>query len=160
MKRDIEFFLTKLRKILIGENYLYCIQKKERRNIEFLNSVVRIKLKKRDSLIFVRDNRRFYALPEYEYLGFKDEYLGFKGVLFYGGIAKLMKEYINIYELGGKNVYNKNDAFVLACEEVDNKKEFKLIKNNIEIDLKTFLETGEEKEKNEYNIYNQAILNL
>lgn len=153
MKRDIEFFLTKLRKILIGENYLYCIPKKERRNIEFLNSVVRIKLKKRDSLIFVRDNRRFYALPEYEYLGFK-------GVLFYGGIAKLMKEYINIYELGGKNVYNKNDAFVLACEEVDNKKEFKLIKNNIEIDLKTFLETGEEKEKNEYNIYNQAILNL
>lgn len=153
MKRDIEFFSTKLRKILIGENYLYCIPKKEIRNIEFLNNVVRIKLKKRDSLIFVRDNRRFYALPEYEYLGFK-------GVLFYGRIAKLMKEYINIYELGGKNVYNKNEAFVLACEEVDNKKEFKLIKNNIEIDLKTFLETGEEKEKNEYNIYNQAILNL
>lgn len=155
MKRDVEFLLPKLRKILIGKNYLYCIPKKERRNIRFLNSVYCIKLKKRNSLIFVRENRRFYPLPEYEYLGFK-------GVLFYGGIAKLMKEYINIYELGGKKVYNKNDAFVLACEKVDNKQEFKLIKNNIEIDLKTFLETGEEKEKekNEYNIYNQAILNL
>ena len=75
-------------------------------------------LSKRKSLIFVRDNRRFYPLPEYEYLSFK-------GVLFYGEIAKLMKEYINIYELGGKNVYNKNDAFVLACEKVDNKQEFK-----------------------------------
>lgn len=155
MKRDIEFFSTKLRKIIIGKNYLYCIPKKERRNIGFLESVRRIKLKKRNSLIFVRDNRRFYPLPEYEYISFI-------GVLFYEGIAKLMKEYINIYELGGKNVYNKNDAFVLCCEKVDNKQEFKLIKNNIEIDLKTFLETGEEKEKqkNEYNIYNQAILNL
>lgn len=155
MKRDIEFFLTKLRKILIGENYLYCIPKKERINFGFLRSVGRIKLKKRKSLIFVRGNRRFYPLPEYEYLDFK-------GVLFYGEISKLMKEYINIYELGGKKIYNKNDAFVLACEKVDNKQEFKLIKNNIEIDLKTFLETGEEKEKqkNEYNIYNQAILNL
>lgn len=140
MKRDIEFFLTKVRKILIGENYLYCIPKKERRNIEFLNSVVCIKLKKRNSLIFIRDNRRFYALPEYEYLGFK-------GVLFYGGIAKLMKEYINIYELGGKTVYNKTDAFVLSCDKVDNKEEFELIKNNIKLDIEIFLETGEEKEK-------------
>lgn len=106
----------------------------------------RIKRKKRNSLIFIRDNGRFYPLTEYEYLSFK-------GVLFYGEIAKLIKEYINIYELGKKIVYNKADAFVLACEKVDNKQEFKLIKNNIEVDLKTFLETGEEKEKKMNTIY-------
>lgn len=140
MKQDIEFFLTKLKKILIRENYLYCIPKKERRYIGFLETVYRIKRKKRNSLIFIRDNGRFCPLTEYDYLSFK-------GVLFYGEIAKLIKEYINIYELGKKIVYNKADAFVLACEKVDNKQEFKLIKNNIEVDLKTFLETGEEKEK-------------
>ena len=140
MKQDIEFFLTKLKKILIRENCLYCIPKEERRCVGFLETVNRIKRKKRNSLIFIRDKARFYPLTEYNYLSFK-------GVLFYGEISKLIKEYINIYELGGKNVYNKNDAFVLACEKVDNKQEFKLIKNNIEIDLKTFLETGEEKEK-------------
>lgn len=154
MKQDIEFFLTKLKKILIRENCLYCIPKKERRYTGFLETVCRIKRKKRNSLIFIRDNGRFYPLTEYEYLSFK-------GVLFYGEIAKLIKEYINIYELGKKIVYNKADAFVLACEKVDNKQEFKLIKNNIEVDLKTFLETGEEKEKkNEHNIYNQTVFNL
>lgn len=139
MKQDIELFLTQLKKILIRENCLYCIPKK-RRCFGFLETVYRIKRKKRNSLIFIRDNGRFYPLTEYEYLSFK-------GVLFYGEIAKLIKEYINIYELGKKIVYNKADAFVLACEKVDNKQEFKLIKNNIEVDLKTFLETGEEKEK-------------
>lgn len=54
------------------------------------------KTKKRNSLIFIRDNGRFYPLTEYEYLSFK-------GVLFYGEIAKLIKEYINIYELGKKS---------------------------------------------------------
>lgn len=153
MKQDIEFFLTKLKKILIRENCLYCIPKEERRCIGFLETVGRIKRKKRNSLIFIRDKGRFYPLTEYEDLSFK-------GVLFYGEIAKLIKEYINIYELGEKIVYNKADAFVLACEKVDNKQEFKLIKNNIEVDLKTFLETGEEKEKNEHNIYNQTVFNL
>ena len=153
MKQDIEILLTKIRKILIGKNYLYCIPKKERRNFRFLKSVDSIKLKKRKSLIFVRDNRRFYALPEYEYISFK-------GVLFYGEIAKLMKEYINIYELGGKTVYNKTDAFVLSCDKVDNKEEFEIIKNNIKLDIEIFLETGEEKEKNEHNIYNQTVFYL
>lgn len=93
-------------------------------------------------MIFVRIGNRFVFINDFE--GSK-----FKGVLIYGSLAKTIKNELAIYAFPElkKEVYNKNDAFVLACEEVDNKKEFKLIKNNIEIDLKTFLETGEEKEK-------------
>lgn len=98
MKQDIEFFLTKLKKILIRENCLYCIPKEETRNIGFLETVDRIKRKKRNSLIFIRDKGRFYPLTEYEYLSFK-------GVLFYGEIAKLIKKYINIYELEKKKSF-------------------------------------------------------
>ena len=44
-------------------------------------------------------------------------------------------------------VYNKHDAFALGLDSVDNKLNISLLKDNIELDLKIFLETGEEKEK-------------
>lgn len=157
MKKDIDFLLSKVAKVIKGGNFLYLVPKKERRNFGFIETALRLKAKKQDSLIFVRHGNRFTFC--YNFVGVE-----FKGLLIYGSLAKTIKNELAIYAFPElkKEVYNKNDAFVLACEEVDNKKEFKLIKNNIEIDLKTFLETGEEKEKqkNEYNIYNQTILDL
>lgn len=90
--------------------------------------------------------------------------LKFKGVLIYGSLAKTIKNELVIYTFPElkKEVYHKNDAFALSVDYVDNKLNFSLLKNNRELDLKIFLETGEEKEKqkNEYNVYNQTILDL
>ena len=156
MKEEIELFLGKVAKVIKGKNYLYCVCKKGY-HYGFIESAMRLQLKKKDSLIFVRYGNRFIFRDEFE--GLK-----FKGLLIYGSLAKLIKEELNIYSIPEfkKTVYVKEDAFVLASEFVDNKKTFSFFKNGIELDLKIFLETGEEKEKqkNEYNIYNQAILNL
>lgn len=114
-------------------------------------------MQKQDSLIFVRNGNRFT---------FRDEFEGskFKGLLIYGSLAKLIKNELEIYTFPElkKEVYFKDDAFALSLDCVDNKIKFSLLKNNMELDLKIFLETGEEKEKqkNEYNVYNQTILDL
>lgn len=85
-------------------------------------------------------------------------------MLIYGSLSKLIKERLNIYSIPEfkKTVYVKEEAFVLASEYVDNKKTFSFFKNGIELDLKIFLETGEEKEKqkNENNVYYQDVFNL
>lgn len=75
--------------------------------------------------------------------------LKFKGVLIYGSLAKTIKNELVIYTFPElkKEVYHKNDAFALSIDYVDNKLNFSLLKNNRELDLKIFLETGEEKEK-------------
>lgn len=141
MKEEINIFLNKVAKIIKGENYLYCVCKKGYYN-GFIESTMRLQLKKKDSLIFVRHGNRFTFRDEFE--GLK-----FKGVLIYGSLAKLIKDEIVFYTIPEfkKNVYNKKEAFVLATEYVDNKKTFSLLKNSILLDLKIFLETGEEKEK-------------
>lgn len=156
MKKDIDFLLSKVSKVIKGENFLYLVPKKGK-NREFLESAMQLRYKKQDSLFFVRCGNRFTFCDRFE--GLK-----FKGLLIYGSLAKLIKNELTIYTFPElkKKVYHKNDAFSLSLDYVDNKLKFSLLKNNMALDLKIFLETGEEKEKqkNEYNIYNQTILDL
>ncbi len=157
MKKDIDCFLSKVSKVIKGEKFLYLVPKKERRNFGFIETALRLKAKKQDSLIFVRHGNRFVFINDFG--GLK-----FKGVLIYGSLAKTIKNELAIYTFPElkKEVYHKDDAFALSINYVDNKVNFSLLKNNRELDLKIFLETGEEKEKqkNEYNVYNQTILDL
>ena len=156
MKEEIDLFLSKVSKITKGENFLYCVCKKGYSS-GFIEAAKRLQLKKPDSLIFVRHGNRFT---------FRDEFdgLNFKGLLIYGSLSKTIKKELGIYTFPElkKEVYHKDDAFALSLDYVDNNQKFSLLKNNRELDLKIFLETGEEKEKqkNEYNIYNQTILDL
>lgn len=156
MKKDIDFLLSKVSKVIKGENFLYLVPKKGK-NREFLESAMQLRYKKQDSLFFVRCGNRFTFCDRFE--GLK-----FKGLLIYGSLAKLIKNELTIYTFPElkKEVYCKDDAFSLSLDYVDNKLKFSLLKNNMALDLKIFLETGEEKEnkKNEQNIYNQAILDL
>lgn len=141
MKRDIDLFLGKVSKIIKGKNFLYCVCKKGY-SFEFIVAAKRLKSQKPDSLIFVRHGNRFTFRDEFEGLNFK-------GLLIYGSLSKLIKKELVIYtypELK-KEIYNKHDAFALGLDSVDNKLNISLLKNNIELDLKIFLETGEEKEK-------------
>lgn len=156
MKRDIDLFLGKVSKIIKGKNFLYCVCKKGY-SFEFIVAAKRLKSQKPDSLIFVRHGNRFTFRDEFEGLNFK-------GLLIYGSLSKLIKKELVIYtypELK-KEIYNKHDAFALGLDSVDNKLNISLLKNNIELDLKIFLETGEEKEKqkNEHNVYRQDVSNL
>lgn len=141
MKRDIDFFLGKVSKIIKGENFLYCVCKKGC-SFGFINAAMRLQLQKPDSLIFVRHGNRFTFRNEFEGLPFK-------GLLIYGSLAKLIKKELVIYTFPElkKEIYNKHDAFALGLDSVDNKLNISLLKNNIELDLKIFLETGEEKQK-------------
>lgn len=141
MKRDIDLFLGKVSKIIKGKNFLYCVCKKGY-SFEFIVAAKRLKSQKPDSLIFVRQGNRFTFRDDFEGLNFK-------GLLIYGSLSKLIKKELVIYtypELK-KEIYNKHDAFALGLDSVDNKLNISLLKNNIELDLKIFLETGEEKEK-------------
>lgn len=156
MKRDIDLFLGKVSKIIKGKNFLYCVCKKGY-SFEFIVAAKRLQSQKPDSLIFVRHGNRFTFRDEFEGLNFK-------GLLIYGSLSKLIKKELVIYtypELK-KEIYNKHDAFALGLDSVDNKLNISLLKNNIELDLKIFLETGEEKEKqkNEHNVYRQDVSNL
>lgn len=157
MKENIDCFLSKVSKVIKGGNFLYLVPKKERRNLGFIQNALRLQCQKQDSLIFVRHGNRFTFCNNF--VGVK-----FKGLLIYGSLAKLIKNELEIYTFPElkKEVYFKDDAFALSLDFVDNKIKFSLLKNNRELDLKIFLETGEEKEKqkNEYNIYNQTILDL
>lgn len=157
MKKDIDYLLSKVAKVIKGGNFLYLVPKKERRIFGFLETALRLKAKKQDSLIFLRVGNRFVFINDF--VGLK-----FKGVLIYGSLAKTIKNELAIYTFPElkKEVYCKDDAFALSINYVDNKVNFSLLKNNRELDLKIFLETGEEKEKqkNEYNVYNQTILDL
>lgn len=156
MKKEIDLFISKLAKVIKGKNYLYCVCKKGY-SFEFIKATNRLQCKKQDSLIFVRNGNRFTFRDEFE--GLK-----FKGLLIYGSLAKLIKNELEIYTFPElkKEVYNKYDAFALGIDSADNKLSFSLLKNNIELDLNIFLETGEEKEKqkNEHNIYRQDVFNL
>lgn len=156
MKEEIDLFLSKVSKITKGENFLYCVCKKGY-SFGFIEDAKRLQLKKPDSLIFVRHGNRFTFRDEFEGLNFK-------GLLIYGSLSKLIKKELVIYTFPElkKEVYCKDDAFALGLDSADNKLSFSLLKNNIELDLNIFLETGEEKEKqkNEYNVYNQTILDL
>lgn len=141
MKRDIDLFLGKVSKIIKGKNFLYCVCKKGY-SFEFIVDAKRLQSQKPDSLIFVRHGNRFTFRDEFEGLNFK-------GLLIYGSLSKLIKKELVIYtypELK-KEIYNKHDAFALGLDSVDNKLNISLLKNNRELDLKIFLETGEEKEK-------------
>lgn len=137
MKENIDCFLSKVSKVIKGENFLYLVPKKER-NLEFINEL----WQKKDSLIFFRVGNRFVFINDF--VGLK-----FKGVLIYGSLAKTIKNELVIYTFPElkKEVYNKHDAFALGLDSVDNKLNISLLKNNRELDLKIFLETGEEKEK-------------
>ena len=156
MKKEIELFISKIAKVIKGKNYLYCVCKKNC-SFGFIGAAMRLQLKNQNSLIFVRHGNRFTFCNDF--VGSK-----FKGLLIYGSLAKTIKNELAIYTFPElkKEVYHKNDAFALSIDYVDNKQKFSLLKNNRELDLKIFLETGEEKEKqkNEYNIYNQTILDL
>lgn len=141
MKSDIDLFLSKVSKITRGKNFLYCVCKKGY-SFGFIEAAMRLQCKKQDSLIFVRNGNRFTFRNEFEELKFK-------GLLIYGSLAKLIKNELTIYTFPElkKEVYFKDDAFALGLDSVDNKLNISLLKNNIELDLKIFLETGEEKEK-------------
>ena len=141
MKRDIDLFLGKVSKIIKGKNFLYCVCKKGY-SFEFIVAAKRLQSQKRDSLIFVRHGNRFTFCDEFEGLNFK-------GLLIYGSLSKLIKKEVVIYtypELK-KEIYNKHDAFALGLDSVDNKLNISLLKDNIELDLKIFLETKKKKEK-------------
>lgn len=150
MKEEIELFISKIAKVIKDKNYLYCVCKKGY-HYGFIEAAMRLQLKKQDSLIFVRHGNQFTLRNEFEGLSFK-------GLLIYGSLAKLIKNELTIYTIPEfkKEVFNKKDALLLAYTFVDENLKFSLLKNNIELDLKIFLETGEEKEKqkNEYNVYN------
>lgn len=156
MKEEIELFISKLAKVIKGENYLYCVCK-EGYHYGFIGAAMSLQLKKQDSLIFVRHGNQFTLRNEFEGLSFE-------GLVIYGSLAKLIKNELTIYTIPEfkKEVFNKKDSFVLACEYCDNKQTFSLLKNGVMLDLKIFLETGEEKEKtkNENNVYNQDVFNL
>lgn len=141
MKEEIDLFLSKVSKIIKGGNFLYCVCKKGY-SFGFLEAAMRLQLKKADSFIFVRHGNRLTICDEFEGLDFK-------GLLIYGSLAKLIKKELVIYTFPElkKEIYNKHDAFALGLDYVDNKLNVSLLKNNIELDLKIFLETGEEKEK-------------
>jgi hypothetical protein len=141
MKEEIELFISKIAKVIKGKNYLYCVCKKGYHCV-FIEAARRLQLKKQDSLIFVRHGNQFTLRNEFEGLSFK-------GLLIYGSLAKLIKNELTIYTIPEfkKEVFNKKDAFLLAYILVDENLKFSLLKNNIELDLKIFLETGEEKEK-------------
>ena len=141
MKSDIDFFLSKVSKIIRGKNFLYFVCKKGY-SFGFIEAAMRIQPKKQDSLIFVRHGNQFTLRDEFEGLSFK-------GLLIYGSLAKLIKNELTIYTIPEfkKEVFNKKDALSLAYTLVDENLKFSLLKNNIELDLKIFLETGEEKEK-------------
>lgn len=147
MKEDIDCLLSEVAKVIKGGNFLYLVPKKERRNFGFIETALRLKAKKQDSLIFVRHGNRFT---------FCNNFVGpkFKGLLIYGSLAKLIKNELTIYTIPEfkKEVFNKKDSFVLACEYCDNKQTFSLLKNGVMLDLKIFLETGEEKEKTKKEI--------
>lgn len=141
MKSEIDLFLSKVSKITRGKNFLYFVCKKGY-SFGFIEAAMRIQLKKQDSLIFVRHGNQFTLRDEFEGLSFK-------GLLIYGSLAKLIKNELTIYTIPEfkKEVFNKKDALSLAYTLVDENLKFSLLKNNIELDLKIFLETGEEKEK-------------
>lgn len=141
MKSDIDLFLSKVSKITRGKNFLYFVCKKGY-SFGFIEAAMRIQLKKQDSLIFVRHGNQFTLRDEFEGLSLK-------GLLIYGSLAKLIKNELTIYTIPEfkKEVFNKKDALSLAYTLVDENLKFSLLKNNIELDLKIFLETGEEKEK-------------
>ena len=141
MKEEIELFISKIAKVIKGKNYLYCVCKKGY-HYGFIEAAMRLQLKKQDSLIFVRHGNQFTLRNEFEGLNFK-------GLLIYGSLAKLIKAELTIYTIPDfkKEVFNKKDALLLAYTLVDENLKFSLLKNNIELDLKIFLETGEEKEK-------------
>lgn len=141
MKSDIDLFLSKVSKITRGKNFLYFVCKKGYSS-GFIEAAMRIQLKKQDSLIFVRHGNQFTLSAEFKGLSFK-------GLLIYGSLAKLIKNELTIYTIPEfkKEVFNKKDALSLAYTLVDENLKFSLLKNNIELDLKIFLETGEEKEK-------------
>lgn len=73
----------------------------------------------------------------------------FKGLLIYGSLAKLIKNELEIYTFPElkKEVYNKDDAFALSLDCVDNKIKFSLLKNNMELDLKIFPRNSRRKRK-------------
>lgn len=156
MKKEIELFISNLAKVIKGKNFLYCACK-EGCHCEFLGAAMSLQLKKQDSLIFVRHGNQFTLRNEFEGLSFE-------GLVIYGSLAKLIKNELTIYTIPEfkKEVFNKKDSFVLACEYCDNKQTFSLLKNGVMLDLKIFIETGEEKEKtkNENNVYNQDVFNL
>lgn len=141
MKEEIELFISKIAKVIKGKNYLYCVCKKGY-HYGFIEAATRLQLKKQDSLIFVKHGNQFTLRNEFEGLSFK-------GLLIYGSLAKLIKNELTIYTIPEfkKEVFNKKDAFLSAYTLVDENLKFSLLKNNIELDLKIFLETGEEKEK-------------
>lgn len=125
MKKDIDYLLSKVAKVIKGGNFLYLVPKKERRNFGFIETALRLKAKKQDSLIFVRHGNRFTFCNNF--VGVK-----FKGLLIYGSLSKLIKKELVIYtypELKKEN-YNKHDAFALGLDSVDNKLIFSLLKNN------------------------------
>lgn len=156
MKEEIELFISKLEKVIKGENYLYCVCKKGC-HCGFIGAATSLQLKKQDSLIFVRHGDQFTLRSEFEGLSFE-------GLVIYGSLASLIKNELTIYTIPEfkKEVFNKKDSFVLACEYCDNKQTFSLLKNGVMLDLKIFLETGEEKEKtkNENNVYNQVVFDF
>lgn len=156
MKEEIELFISKLAKVRKGKNYLYCVCKKGC-HYGFIGSAMSLQLKKQDSLIFVKHGNHFTLRNEFEGLNFE-------GLVIYGSLAELIKNELTIYTIPEfkKEVFNKKDSFVLACEYCDNKQTFSLLKNGVMLDLKIFLETGEEKEKtkNENNVYNQDVFDL
>lgn len=142
MKKDIDHLLSKVAKVIKGGNFLYLVPKKERRNLGFIQNALRLQCQKKDSLIFFRVGNRFVFINDFG--GLK-----FNGVLICGSLAKTIKNELVIYTFPElkKEIYNKHDAFALGLDSVDNKLNISLLKNNIELDLKIFLETGEEKEK-------------
>lgn len=156
MKEEIELFISKLSKVKKGKNYLYCVCEKGC-DYGFIEAAMSLQLKKQDSLIFVRHGNQFSLRNEFEGLSFD-------GLVIYGSLAKLIKNELTIYTIPEfkKEVFNKKDSFVLACEYCDNKQTFSLLKNGVMLDLKIFLETGEEKEKtkNENNVFSQDVFNL
>lgn len=123
MKKDIDCLLSKVAKVIKGGNFLYLVPKKERRNFGFIETALRLKAKKQDSLIFVRHGNRFTFCNNFG--GLK-----FKGVLIYGSLAKTIKNELAIYTFPElkKEVYNKDDAFALSINYVDNKVNFSLLK--------------------------------
>lgn len=141
MKEEIELFISKIAKVIKGKNYLYCVCEKGC-HFGFIEAAMSLQLKKQDSLIFVRHGNQFTLRNEFKGLSFK-------GLLIYGSLAKLIKNELTNYTIPEfkKEVFNKKDALLLAYTLVDENLKFSLLKNNIELDLKIFLETGEEKEK-------------
>lgn len=83
MKEEIELFISKLEKVIKGENYLYCVCKKGC-HYGFIGAAMSLQLKKQDSLIFVRHGNQFTLRNEFEGLSFE-------GLVIYGSLAKLIK---------------------------------------------------------------------